>query len=273
MGRHALNAPRLAAIATPRYRAVMAQIDLNADVGEGMALDAGLLGIVTSANVACGGHAGDRVTIRATLKLAREHGVTVGAHPGWPDRGHFGRQRLTWPVADLRATFFAQIADLQGAALETGWPVRYVKLHGALANQVAEDEALAQTVAAWVRETGLGWLVMARTAMERAAERAGVPARLEAFADRSYTPQGLLTPRDQPNAVLHEPNAVAARALMMLERQALPLADGTWLPTRIDSLCVHGDTPDALVIAQTLRIALQGAGWQVKSLQWPVCAG
>ena len=246
----------------------MARIDLNADVGEGMPLDAALLAVVTSANVACGGHAGDAATMRATLLEARDRGVTIGAHPGWADPGHFGRARLTVPLRTLRETLQTQLAALQAVARETGTTVRYVKLHGALANQAAEDEALAGAVAGVVREAQLGWLVMPRTALQRAAKAAQVRYHTEAFADRSYDAHGLLTPRDQPGAVLHAPDVIADRACAMLERQALPLADGRWLATPIDSLCVHGDTLDALAIAQTLRARLVERGWHVRALEW-----
>ena len=246
----------------------MARIDLNADVGEGMALDVALLAVVTSANVACGGHAGDAATMRATLLGAQHHGVTIGAHPGWADPGQFGRARLTLPLHALRETLQTQLAALQAVARETGTAVRYVKLHGALANQAAEDDALADAVAGVLHEAQLGWLVMPRTAMQRAAQGAQVLFHTEAFADRTYDAHGLLTPRDKPGAVLHAPHVIADRACAMLERQALLLADGRWLATPIDSLCVHGDTPGALAIAEILRARLLERGWQVRALDW-----
>jgi UPF0271 protein len=246
----------------------MASIDLNADLGEGMLFDAALLAVVTSANVACGGHAGDAATMRRTVRTAQEHGVTVGAHPGWPDRGHFGRKPWSMPLPELRATLTHQVDALQAAAKELGATVAYVKLHGALANQAAADPQLARHIARWLGERRLGWLVMAQSAMQRAAEQADVRFFTEAFADRTYTRAGLLTPRDVPGAVLHDPEDVAARALAMLERQALPVADGSWLTARIDSLCVHGDTPEALAMAQTLRTRLHDAGWQLQALPW-----
>ena len=246
----------------------MAVFDLNADVGEGVANDAALLAVVTSANVACGGHAGDPATMRATLRTAQRYGVVVGAHPGWADRAHFGRARQQLPADGGVATLDAQIAALRAIAAELGTPVRYVKLHGALANQAAEDPALAATVAQVLAASGLGWLVMAQTAMQQAATTARIPHYCEAFADRTYTPQGLLTPREQPGAVLHDAAAIADRALAMLSRQALPLADGRWLPAAVDSLCVHGDTPGALDIARTLRQRLTAAGWQARALAW-----
>ena len=246
----------------------MANIDLNADLGEGMPFDAALLALVTSANVACGGHAGDAATMRQTLLAAQQHGVTVGAHPGWPDPAHFGRQALMLPLRELHATLTQQVLALQAIARDVGVAVRYVKLHGALANQAAADPQLAADIADWLRPLGLGWLVMAQTAMQRAAERSQIPYFSEAFADRSYTQQGLLTPRDVPGAVLHDPQEVVARGLEMLQRQALPLADGSWLPARIDSLCVHGDTAGALAIARALRTRLHDAGWQVAPLRW-----
>lgn len=246
----------------------MRVVDLNADLGEGMAGDAALLRVVTSANVACGGHAGDEATMRQILSLARQQGVTVGAHPGWPDRAQFGRQRWDVPLDVLRDTLRKQIQELVTLASGARWPLQYLKLHGAMANQVAVDAAMADVVAAVVQEAQLGWLIMPLTEMYAAARRYNVSVRLEAFADRTYTSGGLLTPRDEPGAVLHDADAIAARAVVMLERQALPLQDGRWLPTRIDSLCVHGDTADALTIATTLRQRVQAAGWQVTALCW-----
>ena len=246
----------------------MGQIDLNADVGEGLPLDAELLSVVTSANIACGGHAGDAATMRLALAAARQNRVVVGAHPGWPDRPHFGRVRMTLPLAQLQATLDAQLAALQAAAHERQWPVRYVKLHGALANQAAEDPELAREVALWLRGKRLGWLVMAQTEMQTAARDHGVPHHTEAFADRAYAPTGLLVARGEPGAVLDHSDAIAERAVAMLQRQALPLADGNWLPSRIDSLCVHGDTPGALAHARTLRARLERAGWMLLPLPW-----
>ncbi len=246
----------------------MAQIDLNADLGEGMPFDAALLDVVTSANVACGGHAGDAATMRQTVLAAKLRHVVVGAHPGWPDRRHFGRMRMEMPRAALRAALQDQVTALAAIARELDWPVDYLKLHGALANQVAEDAEMARTVGEAARAAGLGWLVMAQTAMHKVAVEMAIAHRTEAFADRSYGENGLLTPRDQPGAVLHDPDHVADRALEMLQRQALPLANGAWLPTRIDSLCVHGDTPEALALATRLRTQLEGAGWQVRALDW-----
>ena len=246
----------------------MARVDLNADLGEGMPFDAALLAVVTSANVACGGHAGDAATMRETLRTAKERHVVVGAHPGWPDRQHFGRLPMAMPLADLRAELQSQVAALTAIAQVLEWPVRYVKLHGALANQVAENTEMARMVGEATRAAGLGWLVMAHSAMHEVAESMAIPHRTEAFADRSYGENGLLTPRDKPGAVLHDPEHVADRALEMLRRQALPLASGAWLPTRIDSLCGHGDTPEALALATRLRARLEGAGWQVRAPDW-----
>ncbi len=246
----------------------MAHVDLNADLGEGMLGDAALLAVVTSANVACGGHAGDATTMRQTLAAAQQHGVTVGAHPGWADPAHFGRLAMPLSADAIRTTLHAQIAALVALGEVQGWPVRYVKLHGAFANQVATDDAAALVVGNVLREQNLGWLVMPLTAMHRAAVRLEVVHYCEAFADRTYTADGHLAPRTEPGAVLHDADAIAARALEMVRRQALPANGGAWLSARIDSLCVHGDTPDALDIARTLRKRLEAEHWQVRALHW-----
>ncbi len=246
----------------------MAYVDLNADLGEGMLGDAALLTVVTSANVACGGHAGDAATMRRTLAAAQQHGVTVGAHPGWADPAHFGRRAMPLSAESIRTTLQTQVAALVALGQVQGWPVKYVKLHGALANQVAADDAAALAVGNLLREVNLGWLVMPLTAMHRAALLLDVVHYCEAFADRTYTADGHLTPRTQEGAVLHDADAIAARALEMVRRQALPTNSGAWLAARIDSLCVHGDTPDALDIAHALRQRLEAERWQVRALHW-----
>lgn len=253
---------------TPGTVAAMRVIDLNADLGEGMAGDAALLAVVTSANIACGGHAGDDATMRATVAAARKHQVVIGAHPGWPDRDNFGRQPMTMDADQLADVLLGQIEALRTVAAAHDWPVRYVKLHGALSNQVAADEALADVTARILVRTGLGWLVMPGTAMHRAALSHGVHFRCEAFADRTYDASGLLTPRSQPGAVLHDAPSIAARAVEMVKRQALPLAHGSWGPARVDSLCVHGDTPDAVAIAVAVRRALADSGVRIAALDW-----
>ena len=243
----------------------MGWIDLNADVGEGMPGDAALLEVVTSANVACGGHAGDDDTMRQTLRWAQTHGVQVGAHPGWPDRAHFGRRPHSATRAEVHAVLNAQIGALEKHAQDLGVSVHYVKLHGAMSNQAAVDPALANAVADVLLARKLAWLVMPQTVMEKIALERSVPHFCEAFADRTYAHDGTLSPRTQPGAVLHDATEAALRAVAMVNRHSVPLPDDAWLPARIHSLCVHGDNPQALAMASAVRAALAAAGWRARA--------
>ncbi len=225
---------------------------------------------MSSANVACGYHAGDAETLRATFALARGHGVALGSHPGFADRVSFGRapQPLV-SAADVEALVRAQVALAQAAAAAVGGALRHVKAHGALANQAATqlDLALAVGRAIVSVDASLRWIVMPGTALQRAAEQLDLVWVGEAYVDRGYDHSGLLLRRDLPGALLCDPAAAAARAIEMVARQALPLAAGAWLPARVDSLCVHGDSAQALAMVRALRSRLAEAGVSVGA--WP----
>ena len=245
----------------------MSWLDLNADLGEGVGDDAALLAIVSSASIACGGHAGDETTMRAALRAAKARGVVVGAHPGFPDRENFGRKRLVLPPAELDATIRAQVRRLVELGEDEGWPVRYVKLHGALANMAAEEPAVAAlafaAVAGLARDLAI--LAIDNSAQAEIAEALGFRVIREAYADRAYQPDGLLVPRQMPGAVLHDKAAIAARATRLAEAGELVAADGAVLATRAVSLCVHGDTPDAVGIARAVRENLVAAGVEIRA--------
>jgi len=245
------------------------QVDLNADLGEGfgpwrMGDDDAMLGIVTSANVACGFHAGDPEIMRRMAESARERGVALGAHPGYPDLAGFGRRPL--PAVrprEVEAWIAYQIGAFLGACALAGATCRYVKTHGALANACTEDEDLALAAARAIRavEPGLACMVMPGTAAERAAERAGLAPIREAYADRAYSDRFLLLPRSRPGSVIHDPDAAARRVLEMLEEGVVLSQSGRRLPARIDSICVHGDNPAAVAMARAVRGRLTRAGW------------
>ncbi|HEY0918017.1 5-oxoprolinase subunit PxpA [Devosia sp.] len=245
----------------------MTSLDLNADLGEGMGADAALLELVSSASVACGGHAGDEATMRATVRAAKARGVAVGAHPGFADREHFGRRRLLLPPAELDAQVRGQVRRLVEIAVEEGVAVRYVKLHGALANMAAEEPAVAAVCFAAVAGLvdDLAILALDNSAQVQAAEALGFRVIREAYADRAYRPDGLLVPRAEPGAVLHDPEAIAARAVRLAQRGEIVAADGSILTSEARSLCVHGDTPEAVAIARRVRQALHAAGIAVAS--------
>jgi UPF0271 protein len=243
------------------------KIDLNSDLGEGygpwaMGDDAALLGIVTSANIACGGHAGDPETMFQTLSQAVAQGVVVGAHPGYADRIGFGRRVIPMVPAEIGRMVAAQVGALAGVAAMAGAEVRYVKPHGALANLAADDRAVADAIAAAVAALPgrLAVLAISGTELELAARAAGVKVFSEIFADRAYLPTGRLMPRSRPGAVLHDPDQVAERLLSFLQTGRMPVVDGDAIPLQAHSICIHGDSPGALEMARTVRDRLRAAG-------------
>jgi len=242
-------------------------LDLNADLGEGVGDDAAMLGIVSSANVACGGHAGDADTMRATVRAARERGVIVGAHPGFADRENFGRRRLLLPPEELDASIRAQVRTLVEIAEEEGWPVRYVKLHGALANMAAEEPAVMALCLAAIEGLVQDMAVLAidNSMQVEVAEALGYRTIREAYADRAYQPGGLLVPRQMPGAVLHDVTDIAARAVRLAAAGEIVAAEGSIVHTGARSLCIHGDTPDAVGIARAVRDALASDGVEIRA--------
>ncbi|POM22681.1 LamB/YcsF family protein [Actinomadura rubteroloni] len=243
----------------------MAVIDINADLGEGFGRwelgdDAALLSIVTSANVACGFHAGDPLTLRRVCTGAVQHGVTIGAQVSYRDLAGFGRREMDVPPDELTAEILYQIAALDGIARTQGGRVAYVKPHGALYNRIARDPVQAAAVAAAVRayDPALPLLTLPGSAVFAAADDLTVVA--EAFADRAYTPDGRLVSRREPGAVIHDPEAVVRRAVAMAVDGEVKAVDGTPVPVRARSICVHGDTPGAVGLARAVRDALVAAG-------------
>ncbi len=244
-----------------------ASIDLNADLGEGfgpwrMGDDAALLGVVTSANVACGFHAGDPDIMTRVLMQAREAGVAVGAHVAFPDLAGFGRRILPMSAAEIARAVAYQIGAAQALATFAGHRLSHVKAHGALANLAEHDAAVADAIAEATRavDPSLTLLAIARSEQTRAGERAGLRVAHEIFADRAYANDGRLRARALPGAVIHDVDVVIARVRQMIAAQALITIDGELLPTPIDSICVHGDTPQAVALAQALRHALENDG-------------
>lgn len=242
-------------------------VDLNGDVGEEAGDDAALIPQLSSANIACGGHAGDTGTMTATVELAMKAGVGIGAHPGFDDREHFGRRELTLPPAEVSALVAGQIRRLLRVARAAGASLTHVKPHGALYNMAARDARLARAVADGVVavDASLVLFGLSGSQLIRAGEEAGLRTVSEAFADRGYRPDGSLLPRDVAGAVLHDAAAVAARAVAMVRDQAVLAADGSRIALRVDTLCVHGDTPGAAALAGQLRAALAGAGIAVSA--------
>jgi len=249
----------------------MRAIDLNADLGETVdgiptADDEALFAVVSSASVACGGHAGDEASMREAVERAQRHGVAVGAHPSYPDRAGFGRAARVMSAPALRASVAAQLSALAA----TGADIRYVKPHGALYHAAGALPGVAAAVVAAVADLahGLGRPVPVLglgDALAVAAAGAGLPFHREAFLDRGYTPAGGLVPRGEPGALLHDPVAVAARALTLATTGVVVAVDGTRIATDAVSLCLHGDTPASVAMARAVRAALDDAGVAVRA--------
>lgn len=243
------------------------RIDLNSDLGEGfgpwrMGDDAAMLDIVTSANVAAGGHASDPETMFAALQTAASRGVVVGAHPGYADREGFGRRVIPMSPAEIGRMVVAQTGALSALAQLAGTEVRYVKPHGALGNLAAADAQVADAIAAAVGALSprLAILAISGTALEQAARGRGIAVFSEIFADRAYLPNGQLVPRSREGAVLHDPAAIADRLLAFLDSGLMPVIDGAPVRLAAQSICVHSDTPGAVAIARDLRERLTAAG-------------
>lgn len=234
-------------------------IDLNCDLGEGAPHDAAVMPLVTSANIACGGHAGDEATMAATVALARRHGVAIGAHPGHVDRAHFGRWERPIAPADAAALVVEQVARLAAVA---GEPPRHVKLHGSLYHQVARDELLAGAVADAIAARWPTMIVIAPagSVLVSVARTHGLAVAEEAFIDRAYQADGSLVDRAQPGAVIADPWEAAERAVRFVRDGAVEAADGVRLALTADTLCIHGDGVDPVALATAVREALERAG-------------
>lgn len=245
------------------------RIDLNADVGESfgaytMGDDAVLMPLITSANVAAGAHAGDPTVLRRTIRLAKLHGVAVGVHPGYPDLAGFGRRAIEMAPAALEDLILYQIAAVAGVAASEGMALQHVKPHGALYHAAAGDPAVATAIVRAVRAFDPRLLLFAppESQLATAAQSAGVRVAREGFADRSYEPDGTLSPRQQAGAIITNPEQAAAQALSMVRLSRVETRDGA-LSIEVDTLCVHSDTPGAAVIAAAVRHRLETSGVSV----------
>ncbi|THH36875.1 LamB/YcsF family protein [Aliishimia ponticola] len=245
----------------------MTSVDLNADMGESFGLwkmgnDAELLKIISSANIACGGHAGDPDVMERTMALAAQNGVGIGAHPGFADIAGFGRFRMHLPTGTLQNMVRYQVAAHTGMAKAFGHEVRHLKLHGALANMCSEDEDMAAACyeAALSVAPDLIVMVLAGTAQQRAVTRLGCSWAGEIFADRAYNDDATLVDRSKPGAVIHDAALAGPRIAKMVKAGAIITESGQHIPAQIDTICVHGDTPEALDIARSVRAALEADG-------------
>lgn len=249
-------------------------VDLNADMGESygpwkMGDDAALLDIISSANIACGFHAGDWDVMAATMRAASGKGVGIGAHPGFADLQGFGRQRMHAPLESLQNMVRYQLGAARGMAEAMGTRVRHLKLHGALANMCAEDEAMAHACydAALSVDPDLIVMVLATTAQERAVRDLGCKWVGEIFADRAYNDDGTLVDRALPGAVIQDPAIVGPRIAEMVQEGAIITTTGKRLATEIGTICLHGDTPTAVALARSVRDSLSAAGVEIRRFE------
>jgi len=249
----------------------MTQVDLNSDMGEGfgpwpMGDDAALLKIVTSANVACGFHAGDADTMTATMRLAVENGVGIGAHPGFPDLQGFGRRQMQIPHQTLANMIRYQVGAAQAMAQSVGGSVRHLKLHGALSNMACTDAEMARVCFEAALDLAPDIIIMglAATEMECVARDLGCNWAGEIFADRAYNADGTLVDRREPGAMIHDPAEAAHRIVEMVRAGAIITSKGQRLETRIDTICVHGDSAAAVALSGAVRQGLETAGISVR---------
>ena len=249
------------------------RIDLNSDLGESfgpwpMGQDAALMASITSANVACGFHAGDPGAMRETVALAKAHRVAVGAHPGFPDLVGFGRREMAATPQEVEDLVVYQVAALAGLAATQGVPLQHVKAHGALYNMACRDRALADAIARAVAMIDRRLILFGLPGSEllRAGEAAGLPVAAEVFADRAYERDGSLASRNKPGSVIDDTDAVVARAVRMVRDRDVVALDGSVIPLEARTICLHGDTPGAAGLARAVRAGLEAAGIEVNAL-------
>lgn len=251
-------------------------IDLNLDAGErpeaiADGSERALVALVSSVNIACGGHAGDAATMAATLELARSLGVACGGHPGYPDRAGFGRASLRLALQEVAAAVETQVATLGRIAARLGIRLGHIKPHGALYNDAARDPAVAAAVAAGAApwRDGVRLVGLAGSACLEVYRAAGFAVLAEGFAERRYEPDGTLRPRRLPDAVIGDPDEAATQAVRIASRREVAAADGTVVGVRADTLCLHSDSPGALAVVRAVRRALEGAGVSIRAAGRP----
>jgi 5-oxoprolinase (ATP-hydrolysing) subunit A len=250
------------------------RIDLNSDLGESfgpwpMGQDVALMDSISSANVACGFHAGDPGAMRATIALARQKKVAIGAHPGFQDLVGFGRREIKASPAEVEDFVLYQVAALAGMAAAQGISLQHVKPHGALYNMACRDRALADAIAKAVASFDRSLILFGLPDSEllRAGRAAGLPVAAEVFADRAYDPDGSLTSRSKPGSVIHDTQIVVERAIRMVRDKQVVAIDGSTIALQADTICLHGDTPGAAEHARAVRVGLEAAGVEVRSLK------
>jgi 5-oxoprolinase (ATP-hydrolysing) subunit A len=254
----------------------MSTIDLNADAGESYGAwtlgdDAALFAHLSSVNIACGFHAGDPLTIRTAIERAKSHNLGIGAHPSYPDLPGFGRRIIEATPEQVYADVLYQISALGGMCRAAGVPLRHVKAHGALSTRAWTHAPTAEAIAqaTFDYDPALPLLALPATFLESEARRLGVSVVLETFPERAYLRSGQLAPRSMPVSSIHDPQEAARRAVMMVKESRIEAVDGGYFNFQVDSLCIHGDNPNAAQIARSIRAALEAEGVQVQAFQTP----
>jgi 5-oxoprolinase (ATP-hydrolysing) subunit A len=241
-------------------------LDINCDVGEGVGNEADIFPFISSCNIACGGHAGNVKTMKHTVRLAKAHGVAIGAHPSYPDKQHFGRVRVPLSATALQTTIRTQIGQLGAICKDQGITMVHIKPHGALYNDVAHDMELApvflDAVSPYKAQCAL--YVLSGSPLEALALKEGFTIKREAFADRNYQTDGRLVPRGEKDALIQHPEAVLAHVLRMAKERRVLTVEGNYRPLQADTYCVHGDTPDALEILAYLTKELPNHNYRLK---------
>jgi UPF0271 protein len=245
------------------------RVDLNADLGElGTDTDARLIEFITSASLAAGFHAGTPSTLRATIRLAKAHGVAIGAHPSLADRAGFGRREMEVTVQDVEDLVLYQVSAVAGTATAEGARLQHVKPHGALYHMAARDKELARAIVRAMLAIDRSLILFAppRSELAAAGQAAGVRVAIEAFVDRAYRSDGSLVDRSSPGALIEDVSVAVTRAVQIVERRSVVAVDGTVVPLDAETICLHGDTPGAVALAATLRGALEASGIDVRAV-------
>jgi len=242
------------------------QVDLNCDLGEGMQTDEQIIPLITSANIACGFHAGDIDTMKRTIELCLQHNVTIGAHPSWPDKENFGRREMQLPLTELYTIIIEQLNIISTVAKEQGVKLHHVKPHGALYNQSAKDSLIASTIAKAVKDFDPSLILFGLSGSHSITEakKQGLKTASEVFADRSYQDDGSLTSRSQPNALIEDESKAFDQALQMITQQTVTTISGKTISIIADTICLHGDGNNAVTFAKAISTALKQAGIDIK---------
>jgi UPF0271 protein len=242
-------------------------VDLNCDLGEGCTTDEAIMPFISSANIACGYHAGDEATIKKTLSLAKTFQVAVGAHPSYPDRANFGRKEMDLPIQEIKSLVIEQVRLVQSLASAMGLSLQHVKPHGALYNKAAKDEgtAIAIAEAVYTIDPSLILFGLANSESGKAAKKLGLPFYNEVFADRTYTDQGQLTPRTEANAMITTDEEAIRQVMQMLQEETVTSTNGKLIPIQADTICIHGDGEHAVSFAKQINTLIKNSNIKISS--------